>query len=180
MNKHTMVTVAQISEFIRSSKINVPSLLDLLDECNDRFLLTSADTLQIIEITGVNREIVQRIETMILAEITQTIRIRDLQCWGKLPTIKIPWTDWLVYSVLKKWGEKVEVAASYPQFRYAIPLVAPVGKLDVSQYSEVISAENATGQDATALILNLDNIDDIMADILTDDALGEDLWDSEI
>jgi hypothetical protein len=179
MNKHNTVTVAQISEFIRSSKINVPSHLDLIDECNDRFLLTDADTLQIIENTGIDREIAQRIETMILAEITQTIRIRDLQCWGQLPAIKIPWTDWLVYSILKKWGEQTEVAASYPQFRYAVPLVAPVGKMDVSQYAEAITAENAAGQGATAVILDLDNIDDILADILTNDSLGEDLWDSE-
>lgn len=179
VNKHTTVTVAQISEFVRASKINVPSHLDLIDECNDRFLLTDADTLQIIENTGIDREISQRIETMILAEITQTIRIRDLQCWGQLPVVKVPWTDWLIYSVLKKWGDQIEVAASYHQFRYAVPLVAPVGKMDTSQYDEPITAENAVGQSATAAILDLDNLDDILVDILTDDMLEEDLWDSE-
>lgn len=116
---------------------------------------------------------------MILEEINGTVRIKDLQCWGRLPAVTIPWTDWLVYSVLKKWGEKVEVAASYPQFRYAVPLVAPIGKMDVSQYAEAVKAEVVSGQGAAAVILDLDRIDDILADILTDDALGEDLWDSE-
>jgi 3-hydroxy-3-methylglutaryl CoA synthase len=51
--------------------------------------------------------------------------------------------------------------------------------MDVSQYAEAITAENAAGQGATAVILDLDNIDDILADILTNDSLGEDLWDSE-
>ena len=178
MNKYTKVTVAQISEFIRDSKINVPSHLDLIDECNDQFFLTDADTLQIIENTGVDREIAQRIEAMIIAEINGTVRIKDLQCWGQLPKVKLPWTDWMVYSALKKWATKVEVAASYPQFRYAVPLVAPVGKMDLTQYTGAVRVEDAAGQ-GTVKILDLDNIDDILADILTDDSLGEDLWDSE-
>ena len=72
----------------------------------------------------------------------------------------------------------MEVAASYPQFRYAVPLVAPVGKMDLTQYTGAVRAEDAAGQ-GTVKILDLDNIDDILADILTDDSLGEDLWDSE-
>ena len=178
MNKYTKVTVAQISEFIRDSKINVPSHLDLIDECNDQFFLTDADTLQVIENTGVDREIATEIETLILAEINGTVRIKDLRCWGQLPKVKLPWTDWMVYSALKKWATKVEVAASYPQFRYAVPLVAPVGKMDLTQYTGAVRVEDAAGQ-GTVKILDLDNIDDILADILTDDSLGEDLWDSE-
>ena len=178
VNKHTSVTIAQITEFIHSTKINVPSLLDMIDECNDRFLLTDAETMQVIENTGVDSSVAQRIEALILAEITGTVRIKDLRCWGQLPPVKLPWTDWLVYSVLKKWATKVEVAASYPQFRYAVPLVAPVGKMDPTQYAEAVKTENGADQ-GTAVILDLDNIDDILADILTDDSLGEDLWDSE-
>lgn len=166
VNKHTIVTIAQISEFIRSSKINVPSHLDLIDECNDRFLLTDADTLQIIENTGASREIAQTIEVMILGEISETIRIKDLQCWGQLPAIKVPWTDWLVYSVLRKWGDNVDVAASYPQFRYAVPLVAPKGKMDTTQYAEAIKAGVAPEQNATAMIHDLDHIDDLIADLI--------------
>lgn len=166
VNKHTIVTIAQISEFIRSSKINVPSHLDLIDECNDRFLLTDADTLQIIENTGASREIAQTIEVMILNEISETIRIKDLQCWGQLPAIRVPWTDWLVYSVLRKWGDNVEVAASYPQFRYAVPLVAPKGKMDTIPYAEAIKTGVAPEQNAIAMIHDLDHIDDLIADLI--------------
>lgn len=180
MNKHTTITVTQISEFIRSSNINVPSLLDLIDECNDCFLLTDAEILQRIENTGVDCKIAQRIEALIMAEITETVRIKDLTCWGGFPATKIRWTDWMVYSVLKKWGEKVEVAPSYPQFKYAVPVVAPVGKMNVTQYGEAIKTGEELQQDTTAVIHDLDHIDDILADILSDDILGEDLWDFEI
>ena len=140
--------------------------MDLIDECNDRFLLTDADTLQIIENTGASREIAQTIEVMILNEISETIRIKDLQCWGQLPAIRVPWTDWLVYSVLRKWGDNVEVAASYPQFRYAVPLIAPKGKMDTIPYAEVIKTGVAPEQNATAMIHDLDHIDDLIADLI--------------
>ena len=166
VNKHTKVTVSQISEFIRETKINVPSLLDLIDECNDRFLLTDADTLQIIENTGLDHEAAQSIESMVLSEISSTVRIKDLHCWGQLPTIKVPWTDWLLYSALKKWGAKVEVAASYPQFRYAVPLVAPTGNMDTSRYSEVFKAGAEPEDNTTVVIHDLDHIDDIIADFI--------------
>ena len=166
VNKHTKVTVSQISEFIRETKINVPSLLDLIDECNDRFLLTDADTLQIIENTGLDHEAAQSIESMVLSEISSTVRIKDLHCWGQLPTIKVPWTDWLLYSALKKWGAKVEVAASYPQFRYAVPLVAPTGNMDTSRYSELVKAGAEQEADTTVVVHDLDNIDDIIADFI--------------
>ncbi len=166
VNKHTKVTVSQISEFIRETKINVPSLLDLIDECNDKFLLTDADTLQIIENTGLDYEATQSIESMVLSEISSTVRIKDLHCWGQLPTIKVPWTDWLLYSALKKWGAKVEVAASYPQFRYAVPLVAPTGNMDTSRYSEVVKAVAEPEADTTVVVHDLDHIDDIIADFI--------------
>ena len=166
VNNHRMITVSEISEFIRETKINVPSLLDLIDECNDRFLLTDSDTLQIIENTGLDCETARSIESMILSEISSTIRINDLPCWGQLPTIKVPWTDWLLYSVLKKWGTKIDVAASYPQFRYAVPLVAPAGKMDTTRYSEAVKAVVDPEEDATVVVHDLDYIDDIIADFI--------------
>ena len=166
VNKHTKVTVSQISEFIRETKINVPSLLDLIDECNDRFLLTDADTLQIIENTGLDYEATQSIESMVLSEISSTVRIKDLHCWGQLPTINVPWTDWLLYSALKKWGSKIDVASSYPQFRYAVPLVAPLGKMDTTRYAEAIKTGVKQEEDTTIMVHDLDHIDDIIADFI--------------
>lgn len=173
------LAVSDLSAFIREARLNVQSILELIDECNDEFLLTDAETIQRIEKTGINATVAGMLECAILAEITQTTPIRDLQCWESLPTIQISWTEWLVYSVLRKWGKNLDVAPSYGQFRMAIPLVSPRGKMDIAPYTEAYKTSTPTKQDSTAVILNLDNIDDILADILADDTLGEDLWDSE-
>lgn len=173
------VTVSEISAFIKETRLYVQSILVFIDECNDRFLLTDMETLQLIESTGIDVTLAESIERGILAEISGTVPIRNLQYWGSLPTIKVPWTEWLIYSVLKKWGKNIEVAPSYGQFRMAIPLVAPKGKMDTVPYADAYKADLQQKNDTAVRIHDLDRIDDILADILTEDILGEDLWDFE-
>jgi len=173
------ITVSEISAFIRETRLYVQSLLVFIDECNDKFLLTNSEILQVIEKTGADAAVAAKVETAILSEIHKTTTIRSLQCWNQLPSIKVPWTDWLIYSVLKKWGKHIEVAPSNIQFKLAVPLVAPKGKMDTTPYVEAYKTNVQPTQNSAGTVLDLDNIDDILADILTDDSLGEDLWDSE-
>jgi hypothetical protein len=173
------VTVSEISAFIKETRLYVQSLLVFIDECNDKYLLTDPERLQLIENIGVNAEVAEKVEKAILAEICDAVTIRSLQCWNLLPPVKVPWTDWLIYSVLKKWGKHIEVAPSNIQFKLAVPLVAPKGKMDAAPYVEAYKTNLHVEHDSATVILDLDNIDDILADILTDDTLEEDLWDSE-
>ena len=133
--------------------------------------------MHLIERTGIDATVAEIVENGILGEIHGTVPIRELQYWNTLPTIKVPWTEWLIYSVLKKWGKNIEVAPSYGQFRMAIPLVAPKGKMDTAPYADAYKSGLHPKQDADVKIHDLDRIDDILADILTEDILGEDLWD---
>lgn len=173
------VTVSEISAFIKETRLYVQSLLAFIDECNDKYLLTDSEMLQLIENTGIDAAVAEKVEKTVLTEIHKTATIRSLQCWNLLPTIKVPWTEWLVYSALKKWGKHIEVAPSNIQFRLAVPLVAPKGKMDTTPYVEAYKTSVQSKQDSAVAILDLDNIDDILADILADDAFEEDLWDSE-
>lgn len=77
------------------------------------------------------------VEIKILDEIDTTVPIHQLRCIHSLPNINIEWNVWLVYSCVKKWGTKVEVAASVGQFRHAYPVVAPLGQLDVTTLDEM-------------------------------------------
>lgn len=77
------------------------------------------------------------IEIKILDEIDTTVSIHQLRCIHSLPNINIEWNVWSVYSALKKWGTKVEVAVSIGQFRHAYPVVAPLGQLDVTTLDEM-------------------------------------------
>lgn len=77
--------------------------------------------------------------------VAETVPINKLTCWASFPHVNIPWTEWLAYSVLNKWGTLLSVAPSSNQFRLSIPLVAPKGKIDTTPYSESYKDANQAG-----------------------------------
>jgi len=166
-------TVNEISEFSRENHFQIYSLLEYVNSCNDEFLLINDDTMMRIERTGITDETVAVIENMILSKLSGTTTIANLECWSQFPEILVPWTDWLVYSAIKKWGNRLEVSTSYNQFRSAVPLVAPKGKMDESQFWGM---DKETLLVQPILIDNLDNIDDLIADYIDfeEETRGED------
>ena len=77
------------------------------------------------------------------------------------------WSEWLIYSTLYKWSDKLEVALSSSQFRQSMPLVAPKGKMDLSLFKDVVVSP------MTVTIDNLDNIDELISDIITEEMLED-------
>ncbi len=166
-------TVNEISEFSRENHFQIYSLLEYVNSCNDEFLLIDNNTMMRIERIGISAETVSVIESIILSKLSGTMAIANLDCWSQFPAILVPWTDWLVYSAIKKWSNRLEVSTSYNQFRSAVPLVAPKGKMDESQF---------WGMDKETMLVqpiqidNLDNIDDLIASYIDfeEETRGED------
>ena len=156
-------TVAQISDFCKESHYQIQSMLEYLNSCNDQFLMADMETLMLISKTGITEEIVGVLESTILTELTGTMPIVNLPCWQKFPAIQIPWTEWLVYSAINKWGKQLSVSTSNNQLRLAIPLIAPKGQMDESTFRSM-SKETLSAQ--PICVDNLDNIDDLIADII--------------
>ena len=111
-----------------------------------------------IESTGITETISQEMEEIIAAEISCTQPISQITCWHRLPRIAVPWTEWLIYSSLNKWGQRLTVATSSNQLRMAVPLIAPQGEMAADAFKEM-SAESVQIDD-------LDNIDDLIADLI--------------
>jgi hypothetical protein len=156
-------TVAQISDFCKESHYQIQSMLEYLNSCNDQFLMTDTETIVLISKTGITEEIVDVLESAILTELTETTPVLNLLCWQQFPAIQIPWTEWLVYSAINKWGKQLSVSTSNNQLRLAIPLVAPKGQMDESKFRGM-SKDAVSSQPICAD--NLDNIDDLIADII--------------
>ena len=156
-------TVAQISDFCKEAHYQIQSMLEYLNSCNDQFLMADMETLMLISKTGITEEIVGVLESTILTELTGTMPIVNLPCWQKFPAIQIPWTEWLVYSAINKWGKQLSVSTSNNQIRLAIPLIAPKGRMDESKFRSM-SKETLSAQ--PICVDNLDNIDDLIADII--------------
>lgn len=161
--------ISEISEFAKENRYQIQSILEFINGCNDEYLLINATTMMKIESIGITKEIAETIDKLVADEITSTIPIFELSIWGELPKINVPWTDWLLYSTLNKWGYKVSVSTSSNQFRMAVPLVAPLGKMDTTTFSDVVPNK----RDYSVTIDNLDDIDSLLEDILADDILEE-------
>lgn len=150
--------ISDIKEFCKEHRLQIQSLLDYVNACNDRFFWRDKYTMVSIESTGITESISQEMEEIIAAEISCTQPISQILCWHRLPQIAVPWTEWLIYSALNKWGRMLTVATSSNRLRMAVPLIAPQGKLEIDAFKE-IPAESVQIDD-------LDNIDDLIADLI--------------
>ena len=166
---HSMDTfpVSTITEFAKENHMQIPALIEFINSLNDKYLFQDSDTLASIDEIGIDSNIASRVEAYICAEIVGTSLIRELKCINSFPEINVPWNEWLIYSVLNKWSTKLEVALSSSQLRQSLPLVAKVGDLDVSKYKDISITPTQVKID------DLDNIDELLADILTDELLEE-------
>lgn len=159
--------VSSITEFAKENHMQIPALIEFINTLNDKYLLLDIDTLASIDEIGVDGSVASIVESYICDEIADTVLIRDLKCIHNFPKINVPWNEWLVYSVLYKWSKKLEVSLSSSQLRQSLPIVAKVGDMDVSKYKDI------SIQPVRVKVDNMDNIDDLLADILTEELLEE-------
>ena len=130
--------------------------MDFLDSCNDTHLLINASEIASIDIIGITEEDVTDIEKILDKEVTATIPINNLKCVHLFPEINVLWTEWLIYSAIKKWGQRYEVKASEAQLKQAVALIAPKGKL----CTEII--DNISDNEKLVIADDLSNIDDLI------------------
>ncbi len=162
--------ISEIIAFARENRYEVYSILDLLNSFNVTHLITDRNTLSTIDYLGITDGIAKEILSILKDEITETTLITSLECIHRLPKINVPWTEWLLYSIVNKWGDTLVVGTTSNQFKLSVPVIAPCGKLDVQKY-EGVSVDTTV---SIAQVDDLDNIDDLISDLIEFD-LDEDL-----
>ncbi len=160
-------TVSEISEFGRDNHFQIYSLLEYVNGCNDEFLLINDDTMMRIDRTGIDEVVAHQVEDIISDSISETTLVKNLSIWADLPSIKVPWTEWLIYSVIFKWGTKLVAATTSNQFRLSVPLVAPVDNFDPSAFKDVDKGDSSVSFVAD----DLSDMDSLLEDIIGDDFL---------
>lgn len=164
-------TVSEISEFSRDNRFQIYSLLEYVNGCNDEFLIINDDTMMRIEKTGIDEAIAHQVEDTIYEAITETTPVKNLSIWADLPVIKVPWTEWLIYSIIFKWGSKLIAATSSNQFRLSVPLVAPADNYDPFAFKDM----DKDGSSISFVADDLSNIDALLEDIIDFDVLEGDI-----
>ena len=86
------------------------------------------------------------------------------------------WNEWLIFSIVSKWIADLEVETTSNQFKYSIPVISLPG-VKTSDYINAIR-EKYAGQETGSDVFkaeNLDNIDDLIADVLEDELI--EIWE---
>lgn len=164
------VSFDKIREFSKEAHFNIPSLLEYANDCNDEFFLENNNSITRIELTGINEEIALKVDNIIADSISQTLPVKEISVWAQLPSISSPWTDWLVYSAINKWGKRTRVGVTSNQIKMATPLIAPIDNYDPTPFIDTIQTKQ---QSASFTIDDLNNIDSLIEDIIDEDILGD-------
>ena len=161
--------ISDISEFIKENRFQIQSLLEYVNSCNDQFILVDSNIMMKIDKIGITEDMANEIDEIVFSEITETTLIDRLILWNKLPKITVPWTDWLLYSIINKWGKKVTVSTTTNQFRLSAPLVAPAGKMNSDAYKDF-------NKSTASQINKVDDLDDINE--LLEDIIENEIWEA--
>ena len=166
------IGIADIRSFSQDHHIGISSILELVNSCNETHLLKDNQSVICIELTGIDEQVAEQVEALILEELEDniTIPISQLRNIANYPTIELTWNEWLLYSTINKWSNKLEVGTSSNQFRYAIPLIARKGSLNEDEYSGL--SRNSVGGFTAPDDLN--NIDELLM-TFNEDEWGENL-----
>lgn len=150
--------IAEISSFARNNYHQINNILGFLDSCNETHFLINSSEIASIDIIGITKEHVERIENILDKEVGTTMPISNLKCVHLFPTLNLPWTEWLIYSAIKRWGTRYEVRASEAQLKQSLALIAPKGKMQIDEL------ENLAINDKLIIADDLKNIDDLIED----------------
>lgn len=171
---HEMVSEADsleidmIKSFAKEHHIVIYSILDLIDTCNDTHLLVNDLELRRIEDIGITPEKALAIDEILNEEVCETMPIAQINSINLFPEIKCEWNEWLIYSIIKKWSKKFEVATNSKYFKLSAPLISPIGKMDTSDFDDM--SKDEIGKIAVAD--DLDDIDNLIADLDFEDLGG--------
>lgn len=158
------ISIAEISEFAKENHYSIYSMIDFINSYNEMYFFRDHDTIARIEVLGVSEQNAREIEALILDEISGTEIVANLECIHRFPSIAVPWNEWLVYSVIKRWASKLDVTTSSTQLRIATPLVAIRGQLDLQKYDGIQDLSKFSVIQAD----DLDDIDSLIADYILD------------
>lgn len=161
-----VIQLAEIASVARDNHFQVNSILEFANSCNNTHLLLNDKELAAIDYIGLSRELAREVEQCIFDSISGTVYVSDLRCIKSFPRLSVPWTEWLVYSLLYKWGEILEVAVTSTTFKQAKAVVARRGELDVNQINEMENVDGIYIPD------NMDDIDELISNILFDEIEG--------
>ncbi|MCL2149516.1 MAG: hypothetical protein FWH51_01110 [Dehalococcoidia bacterium] len=119
------VDIADIKKYAKEKQIKTTGLLKLLDSYNDGYFMLNKEKLISIDEVGYSQDDYLRIEDVLLEALGNAnyAEIAKLNVIESLPRAKVPLSEWLIYSIIHKYGTRLSAITSVHQFADAVPLV---------------------------------------------------------
>ena len=155
------ISFADITDFMKEKHYQVYSYLDYYNGFSDTHLLADNECIATYEYLGIDGDIIDAVVTMLEKSIYKCLPIKNVDCIRELPIINVPWHEWLIYSIVRKYSRELDVSVTSTTFKQAVPLIAPKGNMDTTIF---VGQDLPT--DTNYTIDDLDNIDDLIADFV--------------
>ena len=132
MEDYDELPVKEYFDFLKENHIKIYTLIDSIEKVNDVFVLKNKKTLIRQCEIGLGKSEIQTVKNLIGLELEANpcLAVRDLKCICDFPKINVPWDEWLIFSLVRKYAKNIEAVLSTLQYRTAIPIIAKPGSAD--------------------------------------------------
>jgi hypothetical protein len=143
-----IVIIADINMYAKKNSLFICDWLRMLDSYNDKYFILNHGNLIAIEELGYINIDFFRVEEIVIEALgdQKYCEISKLDILHKLPKANIELTDWIVYSIINKYGLRLNSLASAYIFKHSVPLVA-LNSIDVDFVRDEYSASKSPGAD---------------------------------
>jgi Fe-S cluster biosynthesis and repair protein YggX len=170
------VDIADIKNYAKEKQIQIYDWSKLLDSYNDKYFIYDKERLIRIDESGYKPEDFVCIEKIILEALgaLEYCEISKLNMLNSLPKLKVELTDWIIYSIINKYGTKISAITSTPQFLNSVPIVFrnSIGIETIRDY--YASSDTA---DQTVKIDDLTDVDSLVEGLIDPDSV---LFEGEV
>lgn len=120
------IKVKELHTMAKDMNYKIYSVQEFVLSCNGTHFLISAKELVSIDRLGITKDIAEEVDSLVALHISRSIPLAQMNCYDSLPEISEPWNEWLLFSVLYRWGTQVRVYLSTAQLRTSEPYVSPL------------------------------------------------------
>jgi len=167
------VNISDIKDYAKEKQIQIYDLSKLLDSYSDRYFILNKEQLISIDEIGYSFEEFAQVEDIIIKALKpmEYSEIAKLNVINLLPKATVKLTEWIIYSIINKYGTQLSVTTSTPQFMNSVPLVFR-NSIDIETVRDDYVSSGAVAQ--TVRIDDLSDIDRLVEGIIDLDFVWED------
>lgn len=119
------VSIAEIRGFAKEVGTIIDRYIEFVDANNDLFVFKNHNNIITVESAGVLDEEFEQLDEVLddfMGDEDYKVLALFYNYW-RLPELKCPWDEWLLYSIIGKYSQRYKVAVSSNYIAEAIPLV---------------------------------------------------------